>query len=162
MVKKFVPKLKGARINVNDVFNKTSTSGKLEYRQWIYVEDNIFFCLYCVCFGNEINRNKGKLAQPTIGVNYNNVGSRLIYKLHIHENSASHKYSEKLFLRIWNESIHSNSNGVSPMQDALQSQNPLRNAINCICKIIIYLATHGMYQLQSLFAYLISLFSYFL
>lgn len=100
MMQRFIPKSRGARVNVNDIFNQISISGKTEYRKWIYVENNIFFCLYCVCFSNEIPRNKSKLALPTVGLNYNNTCSRLVNKIKTHEGSASHKYSEKQFQRI--------------------------------------------------------------
>lgn len=100
-------------------------NGNHHQREWLLFLDNKFFCIYCVCFSPLV---KNRLVQ---GVEYGK-NCRIIDKVKSHGSESHHKTAQNAYSTIG----ASNEAGLS----AYQSGN--RNAIKCIVKIIIYIATH--------------------
>lgn len=107
---------------------------KNQIREWIFVDNNIFYCLYCICFGQENNNTIDELSKD--GINYNNTNTRLSQKLKRHEDTKSHIYSHKMYLNAFSKFL----------LDGLHKtdySNEFRNSIRCVVKAIIFLTTHG-------------------
>lgn len=106
-----------------------------EIREWILVDNNIFYCLYCICFGQENNNTIiDELSKD--GINYINTNTRLSQKLKRHEDTKTHIYSQKMYLKAFSKL---SLDGL-PKTDY---SNEFRNAIRCAVKATIFLATHG-------------------
>lgn len=106
---------------------------KNDIREWIYFANNIFYCLYCLCFGN--NNNVDEFSSS--GIDYGKTNSRLSQKLQRHGESKGHIYNEKCFLKLCSKD--------HPASIVIKTDynNEFRNAIRCFIKVIIYLTTHG-------------------
>lgn len=119
-------------------FNKKQTD-KLFFnkddkpREWIFVEKNIFYCVYCKCFAE--GRSEDEIS--TIGINFNASHSRLSQKLLRHEESGTHALAQKVY------------------QNMLTNRNhPIRESVKCIIKSILFLATHGIISCNFLYQFL--------
>lgn len=99
-------------------------NGVMQKREWLLFSNGRFFCVYCVCFSS-CSTN-----QFVIGVEFNK--NRRIVKCIIAHN---HQFglARNSYLRIL-ESNHEAENLNCPEN---------RNALTCIVKIIIFIATHG-------------------
>lgn len=101
-------------------------NGNEQQREWLLFLDNKFFCIYCVCF-SPLKENR-----LVLGVEYKK-NCRIIDKMKSHASELHHKTAQNAYSTI--------AASYEAGSSAYQSGN--RNAIKCIVKIIIYIATHG-------------------
>lgn len=114
--------------NFNKIFFYIE-NGKTQRRNYIFFENNKFYCVYCICYSllSENILVKGLEYVP---------GCRISVTLKNHESSKNHQLAERVY------SQHStNMNGETQIQ-----HNAKRNVIRIIIKIIIFLATHGEFS----------------
>lgn len=100
--------------------------GNQQQREWLLFLDNKFFCIYCVCF-SPLNDNR-----PVKGVEYEK-NCRIIDRVKSHGNELHHKTAQNVYSTI----------AASYEAGSSTYQSGKRNAIKCIVKILIYIATHG-------------------
>jgi hypothetical protein len=180
------------RFNEDFATGTATSTTETEHRRWLYIENNKFFCLYCLLFPDIITDSKSKKqgqAQDALlnyfvnGMDFTDPSIRVCQNLNRHESSVHHKlrtiYVKKL-LRPNPHSAGANANvpvvavpvreqtgtpsnnydddasitstvtttPTVPTQhdthDRNANGNTLRNAVDCIIKIIIHIATHGM------------------
>lgn len=138
--------------STNDDSTGTAANNQI-YRRWLYIEENIFYCSYCVCFGDVffgVDYTKDLLASS--GVNGSNFDNRLTQHVKRHEAKSDHKCISKFVEKL----CTSQRSEVSiNLARALPSQyNPSkRNAVECIIKVIIHLATHCKFLLSCILYY---------
>jgi hypothetical protein len=127
---------KGKNINITDLCK--SIYGDNE-RHWLYIEEENIFCSYCICFANEIDHKDVTDIDIISSTKLSHCGdtTRLKRKLDRHEQNAFH---QKICKYVEKELTTTNSIAINNSTKA----NPLRNAVSCIIKVIIHLATHGM------------------
>lgn len=109
--------------------------GKEQKREWVYFEENKFYCTYCLCFA--IKKN-----QLVEGIEYV-AGSRMGDKLQKHDQAAFHKLAESTYLKF----------DCDIQQEACEAVSAKKNVLRSIVKIIIYIATHGMLILIIILGY---------
>lgn len=178
----------------------TSTT---EYRRWLYIENNKFFCLYCLLFPDirtDSKRKRQGQAQDGIlldyfvkGMDYTDLRIRVCQNINRHEDSVHHKlrniYVQRLLptqppsagsnatvgvpviaqpvplppaertgtssnnydddaATVTLTTTTSTSTTTTPTATEQKTYNgngnTLRNAFDCIIKIITHVATHGM------------------
>lgn len=141
MEDRWKPKAKVKNIDINTILHR-ATDGEPEPREWIYIENNIFYCLYCMLFSKN-SQQKDDLA--TIGIDYNLSNSRVSQKVKRHDTCACHKYAKKLY----ESAVHSANSDSNLACLATDYTNPIRNAVRCIFKVILHLASHGMHKKNS-------------
>lgn len=107
--------------NINKIFFYGQNGEKR--RDYIFIENNKFYCTYCLCFSA---MDTNSFIQ---GVEYVR-GGRMPEKLQKHEISAHHQSAQRVFVEKSSNSIR-------------EQQNVKRSALKSIFKIIIFLATHG-------------------
>lgn len=98
--------------------------GHEQKRDWVFFQNNTFYCLYCLCFA--INEN-----HFVNGIEYVK-GCRITDNLKKHDEAAHHKHAHSTYLKC-RESTH------KPHQDDSEK----RKVVRIIVKTIIYIATHG-------------------
>lgn len=109
--------------NVNKIFY-CDTNGETHRRDYVFFENNKFYCVYCLCFSA---LDKNSFVQ---GVQYVR-GCRLPEKLQKHDTAPYHLAAVHIFC----------TKSMSLIGEV--HQNVKRNALKAIFKIIIFLATHG-------------------
>lgn len=157
ILNKFKPRsTKGKPIYINEIFNN---------RQWLYFENNTFYCLYCVFFANDDNvvenTNKEKPTKLGLadGLDYTNQKTNLCQEIKRHEQSIKHmcliKYVDKLLSDSRSSRARATPTHFVAHAQAHQQQhnhhsddnstpyNTTRIAFDRIIKIILHLATHG-------------------
>lgn len=105
--------------------------GKQIRREWLAFHDNKFFCVYCLCFSASDDNN------PLIkGVEYVK-NCKITEKLNYHQTTTHHKLAKETHLNLI-------SNG---SQEGIH-RSESKEVIKTIVKIIIFIATHGLYFLN--------------
>lgn len=100
--------------------------GDKHKREWVFFINNRFYCIYCVCF-SPLNENR-----LVKGVEYAK-NCRITEKLNSHGKELNHIASKNFYLKTAGNSG----------KDEEKYQSAKRNAIKCIVKIIVFIATHG-------------------
>lgn len=119
----FDPARKGAR--TSDVQNLFSDKAD-GVREWIIVENSVFFCIYCLCF----SRSEDKLS--TDGIDFKQQSVRLAQSLTRHAASGTHALAKEVY------------------ENALIGRgNPVRESVKCITKCILFLATHSTFLIMA-------------
>lgn len=113
------------RCNTEKIFYTINAEGK-QQREWLFFEENKFFCAYCVCFSPA---DTNRLVE---GVTYQ-AGCRLPDKLHGHERESKHIAAKNIFT--------AHVSGKAAEEDRGEKWNALKS----IVKIIIFIATHGAF-----------------
>lgn len=119
--------------------NKTIKADKIFYspvgnfREWLLLDSQLLYCVYCVCCDNN---NLSKNVALANGVDYNQPAYRLKQHLTQHEKSKLHSVCKHEYLKA-----------VSPdpvewNYDDQVSKN--REILKSIIRVIIFSATHGM------------------
>lgn len=103
-----------------------SINGVMQKREWLLFSNGHFFCVYCVCFSS-CSTN-----QFVIGVEFNK-NRRIVECIIAHNHRFHHGLAKNSYLGMI-ESNHEAENLNCPEN---------RNALTCIVKIIIFIATHG-------------------
>lgn len=111
--------------NENKIWYRINNSEQ-EPREWLFYENNKFFCVYCLCFSS---LKRHRLIE---GIEYVK-NCRVTETLNSHE-FTSHHARAKIVFRNMNLRCETN-----------QSEN--RIVVKVIVKIIIFLATHGEYRI---------------
>lgn len=109
--------------NINKIFYYQENERTVR-REYLYFENNSFYCSYCLCFLFADDNNFVK------GVEYVK-GCRLPEKLHKHDSALYHLNAKRIF----------EEKSTTPNGEIQQSTK--RNALKAIFKIIIFLATNG-------------------
>lgn len=107
--------------HTDKIFYTINDEGKKQ-REWLYIDENTFYCVYCLCFSE---RKGNRLVD---GIEYIK-GCRITEILNRHELGLSHTCARNIFAE---------HNGIAFNIDKA-------DALKAIVKIIIYIATHGMY-----------------
>lgn len=103
-------------------------NGEQQKREWVLFVNNKFYCIYCLCFSS-LNKNRF-----VNGVEYVK-NYRIVDKLCTHGKESNHKIAMDHYSRM-----------VANYEEGERAyQSGKRNAVKCIVKIIIYIATHGLY-----------------
>lgn len=103
--------------------------GKQHRREWLFFQNNSFYCVYCVCFSALDERN------PFIkGVEYIR-NCRVSEKLKSHETQTNHKLAKATYFNLISKC--STQEGIHHCES--------REIIGIVVKIIIFIATHGRY-----------------
>lgn len=102
----------------------TFVNGEKHRREWLFLQDSHFFCVYCICFSKQNGTNIF-----ANGVEYK-PKCRISQKLKLHENESHHNLAKSTYLSLVGNSI--SGEGVQK-----------RNVIKIILKVIIYISTHG-------------------
>lgn len=119
-------------IPVNFVAFEKSYANKIFFREnevqreWIFFENNKFFCAYCLCFSL---RAKHRLIA---GINYEQK-CRISETLKLHETEANH---------IRARDIYAENSTTCDLKE-MKNRSDKRIVLNTIVKIIIFQATHG-------------------
>lgn len=130
----FRRKLRTKEENIDKIFFLSTENGKI-CRDWLYVDDNVFYCIFCRCFAAH---RSDKLS--TEGVNYNLTNHCLVAQIGRHEKLNIHAHAVRVY------GILSGQDLASPKRP-----NPTREAVQCIVKCVIYLATHGERVMYSIY-----------
>lgn len=102
--------------------------GNKTKREWVSFFNNKFFCIYCLCFSTLDNN---RFVQGVVfGKN-----CRITNKVQRHEKEKNHELAKRTYAKYAAE--------IENKGEVYQSAQ--RNAIKCIVKIIIFIATHGEY-----------------
>lgn len=112
--------------NIDNIFYYINDGKKLR-RNYILFENNRFHCVYCLCFSPLV---ENLFVQ---GVEYVH-GCRITNKLKDHDTARNHTLAQNIYLQ---KSAILNGEGDGILQ------NPKRNVLRIVLKIIIFLATHG-------------------
>lgn len=115
------------RINGEKIFFEIK-NGKKQKREWVFFLNNKFYCVYCLCF-SPLHQNR-----LVLGVEYVK-NCRITDKINIHGNESHHRAAKNTYSEI--VACFEKGGEVCPSEK--------RNAIKCIVKIIIFVATHGQY-----------------
>lgn len=111
--------------NGNKIFYRMTNNGQ-EQREWLLFENNVFFCVYCLCFSS---LKKHRLIE---GIEYVR-NCRVTETLNSHEFEAHHNRAKAVFLDM--------------ISGCETNQSENRMVVKSIVKIIIFLATHGEFLL---------------
>lgn len=111
--------------NYDKIFYEIKDGNKNK-REWVSFFNNKFFCVYCLCFSL---LSENRLVK---GVKYEK-NCRITDKLKTHENEKHHLLAKNTFAN--------HCANIEKQEEVYQSAK--RNAIKCIVKIIIFIATHG-------------------
>lgn len=128
----FKRKAKVSSENTEKLFYLHTEHGK-QRREWIFVINNVFYCVYCVCFSTW----RSDLLSTT-GVDYNNTNSRLSQKLTSHEHMNIHDHAIRTYLLLSRQQSPTTSN-----RNIARPPTSTREAVKCIIKVIIFISTHG-------------------
>lgn len=101
--------------------------GQKQKREWVYFQEDKFYCVYCLCFALKENIF-------TEGVKYVKA-CRITDKLSKHEAAAYHSHALGTYLKY-----------SDPTHEAGQSDSEKREVMRIIVKIIILIATHGKHS----------------
>lgn len=107
---------------------------KRNKREWVSFFNNKFFCVYCLCFST---LNNNRLVE---GVVYEK-GCRITDKLQRHGNEKNHVLAKNTYSK----------KAADFENQEVVYRSAKRNAIQCIVKIIIFIATHGQYYNIAIF-----------
>lgn len=110
--------------SIRNIFYRIK-DGIEEKREWVLLENNYFYCAYCLCFALKEHR----FAK---GVEYVKSG-RITDSLNKHDEESYHKHAVATFLKLNADSQVGSS----------QSDSSKRTVLRAIIKIIIFIATHG-------------------
>lgn len=111
-----------ARSNVMKKIYEIKDDGSHK-REWLFFLNNKFYCIYCLCF-SPLDENR-----LVKGIEYVK-NCRAIDILNNHGKETNHQTAKNAYLRSTN--TYDGGGG-----------DTRRNALKCIVKIIIYIATHG-------------------
>lgn len=115
------------RTNEEKIFFEIK-NGKKQKREWVLFPNNKFYCVYCLCF-SPLHQNR-----LVLGVEYVNI-CRITDKIKNHGLEAHHKAAKNTYSEI-----------VACFEKGAEAcTSGKKNAIRCIVKIIIFVATHGQY-----------------
>lgn len=112
------------RSNANKIFFKTNG----QQREWVFFENDKFYCIICVCFSLFEKR------RLVTGIKYEK-NCRITDALNEHENEKQHIYSKNAYADI--------VQAMSCDSDETKTPSDKRIVITTIMKIIIFQATHG-------------------
>lgn len=136
----------------NNVVSASSTTSdddasNQHYRRWLYIEGEMIYCSYCVCFGD--SKVYGSVCErdpfTSSGTNWKtpetNSRSRLSQLVCRHEEKAYHKCISK-YVELLCRTSKSTNLAAAPSFTSSQYDPSLRKAVECIIKSILHLATH--------------------
>lgn len=107
--------------------NKILKNKNGENRDWLLIENNKFYCSYCLCFSSCSTDRLNK------GIEYAK-GCRIAEALNRHENGLFHIRSKQIF----HEKVEDNG---TP-----KFESRVRAVLTIIVRIIIFIATHGKHD----------------
>lgn len=109
----------------NKIFYEIN-NGEKQKREWIVLLNNKFYCVYCVCFSA---LDKNRLIK---GIEFAK-SCRITDILKCHGEELHHKAAKNVY-----SNIVANNEQLEGLH-----QSEKRKAIECVIKIIIFIATHG-------------------
>lgn len=113
--------------NTEKIFFSIINNNQKQKREWLFFNDNMFFCAYCICFSNNENN---RLVE---GVEYK-VGCRISEILSRHELETQHIRSKNVF-------------GGYLVDGGQESEHisEKRQALKSVVKIIIFITIHSRF-----------------
>lgn len=111
-----------SRSNAEKIFYEIQDDKKHK-REWVFYFNNKFYCIYCLCF-SPLDENRF-----VKGIEYLK-NCRVVDKMRNHGKELHHITAKNAYLK---------------KIGLYEGGDSTRNALKCIIKIIIYIATHGSY-----------------
>lgn len=99
-------------------------------RNWLFIEPNKFYCVYCLCFGTAQLKSNDFL---TDGLVLDQQLCRLTQIIRRHESSKYHDVNRNIYLRSKGSPSHT------------EDKEKARIVIKAIIKIIIFIVTHSKF-----------------